>query len=519
MPSSDDMAAPRALRTAADEGTGAPNGGDSDLARALEALRALATDEGRRAWVVGGTVRDLLLGLPARDLDVAVTGDSLALARMLADSQGWSFVALDRERGTGRVVTEHGYEIDINALAGGSIEEDLGRRDITVNALAVPLEVMPTTEAAPPLDAALVLDPFGGVDDLDYQLVRLVSATAIVDDPLRALRVFRFSTQLGFIIEPDTLAAVREHAPLLAQVATERVTVELAEILRDTCSAAVLRRMDEVGLLGVALPELEPGRGITQNEYHHLDVLDHSLLALDRLERLLGDLESVFGSHADEVAGYLSRTLAAQRPRLFSVKLATLLHDAGKPPTRSTDHGHVTFYQHNVEGADIGRDLARRLRLSSAETEEIAYYVHGHMVPGDVEKTAFEADAGAARRAVTRYATRRGEAGLVLALMAVADSMAMSGPLADPERPQRLREFACRAAAAFYGDVRPRIDHPALLDGAELMRRFGLEEGPQVGRVLARLRELQLEGRIVTREDALAEAARLLAAPGNASAG
>jgi poly(A) polymerase len=476
---------------------------DGDLTERLEAVLAVLAATEARAWIVGGTVRDLLLGADAiADVDVVVDRDSLAIARRIADDSRWAFVLLDDERGTGRVVAPGGGHVDVNALVGASIEADLRQRDLTINALALPIEsgfVVPN-----------VIDPCGGVGDLEDGLIRLTSLDAVVEDPLRLLRVFRFSTTLGFIVTPETLEAVSSHAELLADVAAERVVTELTPILDDAGSAAVIRRMDEAGLLEAVLPEAAVMRGVGQNEYHHLDVLGHSLLALDRLERLLGDLESVFGDHAARVEAFLAAELGAGRARLIAVKLATLLHDVGKPQTRSTDSGRATFYHHNTEGADLARQACQRLRLSGAETDEIALYVHGHMVPGDVEKTVFESTDEASGRSVLRFVTRRGERGLVLALMAVADSMAMAGPLADPHRPERLRGFARRAAATYYDEVRPRADTAPLITGDELIERFGLEQGPRIGSVLAALRELQLEGRIATRDEALVEAERLV---------
>ncbi len=476
----------------------------ADLTERLAALFAALDGSRTRAWIVGGTVRDLLLDAETiTDLDVVAESDSLALARRIADAPGWSFVLLDEERGTGRAVTASGGHIDVNAMVGESIVEDLRQRDLTINALALPVDA----DALRPA----VVDPCGGLEDLENRLIRLTSDEAVVDDPLRLLRVFRFSTTLGFIVVPETLDAVTRHASLLGEVAPERVVAELTPILEDAGAASVLTRMDEVGLLEAVLPELAPMRGVEQNEYHHLDVLAHSLLTLDRLDRLLADLESVFGVHAAEVGTFLAEELAADRARLVAAKLAALFHDVGKPLTRSTELGRTTFYNHTAEGARLVGETCKRLRLSNAEADEIGFYVRGHMIPGDVEKSTFESADGASDRSVLRFVGRRGERGLVLALMAVADSMSMAGTLADPNRPERLRRFARRAAAAYYDEVAPRLEAPPLVTGNELMERFGLEQGPPIGGILASLRELQLEGRLVTRDDALAEAARLLA--------
>ena len=324
---------------------------DTPLAQGLDALVAELVAGDARAWIVGGTVRDLLLGVPEiADLDAVVERDSIGLARRVADANGWPLVVLDQARGTARVITDSGAGIDINARVGTSIEDDLRQRDLTFNALALPLDASGLPEQ--------VVDPCGGLADLENGLVRLTSEHALIEDPLRLLRVFRFSATLGFIIVPETLEAVVAHAPLLADVAPERIVAELSLILADAGSAAVLGRMDQAGLLAAIFPETGSMRGVEQNDYHHVDVLQHSLLTLDRLERLLVDLESVFGTHADRVDAFLRQQLAAGRSRLIAAKLAALLHDVGKPSARSTEHGRTTFYHHDALGA---RHRHRRL--------------------------------------------------------------------------------------------------------------------------------------------------------------
>ena len=225
----------------------------------IETLReALA---GERAWLVGGALRDRLLGRPTPDLDVVVDGDVRRAARSLGRGAGGASFELSDQFGAWRVVArDRSWQVDITPLQGGSLEADLGARDLTVNAMAEPLS------------GGELVDPHGGAQDLDHKRLRMVSADAFVADPLRTLRVARLATELGFEIDPDTAAAVRRHAPGLADTAQERVFTELRRIVGADAAVRGLALMDELDLVAAVLPELTTLRGVEQNPYHHRDV-------------------------------------------------------------------------------------------------------------------------------------------------------------------------------------------------------------------------------------------------------
>jgi len=243
---------------------------------ALAAARAAL--EGERAWLVGGAVRDHLLGRETDDVDIAVAGDPRAFAGRIAKATGGARFRLSGEFGAWRVVgPEHAWHADLVALRDDGIEADLSQRDFTINAMAEPL------------DGGELLDPHGGREDLARRLVRMVSERSLADDPLRSLRAVRLAVELGLEIDPATGRAAAEHAGGIERVAQERVFGELKRVVGAGAVRRGLGLMLEYGLTAVVLPELAALRGVEQSEFHHLDVYDHTLAVLDAVALLQRD--------------------------------------------------------------------------------------------------------------------------------------------------------------------------------------------------------------------------------------
>ena len=244
--------------------------------RALAALVELAGPR-EAGWVVGGTLRELLSGGAAADLDLAVAGGALELGRRLADRLDASFVVLDEARGAGRIVPRAGGAVvDLVDLRAATLEADLRARDFTVNALAAPVD-----GAAARRRRRRSWTRRGGLDDLRDRVVRPCGPAAIGDDPVRALRGVRLALRPGWRLHPDAEAAIQAAAPLLARVAPERIRDELIGILAEPAAAAGLRTLDRLGVLAVLLPESLPMRATAQPLPHHFDVWEHSLRAVE----------------------------------------------------------------------------------------------------------------------------------------------------------------------------------------------------------------------------------------------
>jgi putative nucleotidyltransferase with HDIG domain len=483
--------------------------------RLLAAARELLG--GREGYLVGGSLRDALLGRPLADLDLAVAGPSPgrtpAFARELADRLGGHYVLLDAERGTARVALDDGpvRVIDVAALRG-SIDEDLGKRDFTIDALAAPIDN---------IDAAAVIDPHGGRRDLERRTVRLVADQALVDDPLRLLRAVRLAVQLEFEIAPETAEALRRHAGRLNEAAAERQRDELARCFATDRAAQTLRLLDQAGLLEQLFPEITAGRGVTQPKEHYHDVFDHNIETVAALDWMLSDEAPAGASEAqlwrslwqalDAVPGlraHLREELSEGRSRAALLKVAGLLHDVAKPETRAPDEtGRIRFFGHSARGAAIARDVLRRLRFGKREIELAATMVEEHLRPGQLGHGE-----PPSRRALYRFFRDTGEAAESVLLLFLADGLAARGPGTRIETWQRQVAYVAYVLTRRYEDseiVRPS----RLLSGEEIMAALQIAPGPEVGRLLAALEEAQASGDIAGRDAAVEFVRRLHDAP------
>ncbi len=470
-------------------------------AAALGAARSLLAAVGEAleapACLVGGAARDALRGAPVYDLDLALPAGSLAAARRLADRLGAAFVPLGEPHGMARVVVETPARalVDLADFRGPTLEADLRGRDVTVNALAVPLADLLRGRA-------LVLDPTGGLTDLAARRLRACSGTAFADDPVRIWRVLRLARALDFAIEPDTERLAREAVPRLPSVAAERLRDELTRVLRLPAGAAVLAEAEAWSALATLLPEIGPMRATTQSPPHRFTVWEHSRRALDALEALLGDVR-LLTPHDARVAAHLEEGLGSGLTRREVLKLAVLLHDVAKPETRSVDpDGRVRFTGHDRLGAERVAAIAARLRWPGRAAHVLERLVRQHLRPMHLGMLP-----EVSRRARYRFFRDLGDDVRDLVCLTIADAAATDG-----RSPAAVYRGATRrlldSLLGGEGEAAREDAEAPLVRGEDVMAAFGLAPGPEVGRLLRRAREAQALGLVRTREEALAWLAR-----------
>ena len=454
----------------------------------IDRLRApLADAVGDQGWIVGGAVRDALRGVPADDVDLAVTTDAEPLARRLAAAHGAGRFQLSSDFASWRV---HGgrlpFTVDITPLQGDDLAEDLGRRDFSVNAMAVSLA-----------EGALI-DPVGGRADLLAGVLRIAGPEAFRRDPVRLMRLVRFARQVRLRPDPGTLAAARQAAPLLGDAPPERIIDELARTIHLRDIGASLALMDEAGVLTTLVPELEHGRGMEQNPYHHKDVLGHILEVVERVERIADDPEPVFRSVAPRVAERLEAPLAGDFSRRDGLVLAALFHDVAKPATRAvTPEGRVTFMGHDALGAEMAERWCERCRLARRVTALITNCVRNHLRLGFLVHRQ-----PLSLRQIDRYLLSVAPEEVELGVLTAADRLATQGPRTRRAAIDRhlalVREItATHFALVDRGPVRPPVD------GARIAHELGRDPGPWLKDLLVALREETLVGRISSAERAI----------------
>jgi poly(A) polymerase len=403
--------------------------------------------------LVGGALRDALLARAFTDLDWLVADPKQAAERAAFELQGSAF-ALDEARGHWRVVSS--AKVRDYIRLNGSLETNLLSRDYTVNALAM-------------LEDGTLVDPTGGLDDLTARRIRMVSRNNLASDPLRPLRGVRLAVQLGFALDEPTAEAIREHARAQREgleplPAWERIGDELNRLVRLAQAGYGMRLLAQLGFLDVYLPELAQTHGVQQGGYHHLDVLEHSLEALQQLVTLFPEAD-------------------------LSLRWATLLHDLGKPECKHFDEKgqYYHFHGHAQLGSELATRALRRLRQPSEYVKRVGGLVKYHMLP--LPQSAKEA---------RRFVHRRRELLPDLVKLMIADREAARGPLSS-EAARRAYHTALREVQELL--QAPKPPRP-LLSGREVMALLGIDEGPKVGQAVRYLQEAEAVGDVKTREDA-----------------
>jgi len=429
---------------------------------AIAAAAAPAAARSEGAWLVGGAVRDAVLHRLCDDVDLAVAGDAEAFARSLAEALGAGVFSFSDRFPAWRVACEGGH-VDVAPLRAGSIDDDLRARDFTVNALARPLGTA----------SSALVDPCGGLADLRARRLALCSPGALADDPVRVVRLARLRHELDLAPAPGLEEAARAAAQGLSTVSPERLEHELSVLLGLPGAAAAIRCLAELGALEVALPEVAACRGVTQNVYHHLDVFDHTIEALEFLPQIVAALGG------ERFLAPPATTGLPCASALAPLSWAVLLHDVGKPAARRVDgDGRVTFFSHDRIGEELARDVCRRLRMSRRFEQFLADLVRQHLRLGFLVR-----EMPLTRRALVRFRHDVEPFVFEAIALSLADRVATRGERTPPQ--SLARHF--RIARDVFGDTpgAPR----RLLRGDEVMTLLGLAEGAEVGRALDVLQE------------------------------
>ena len=410
---------------------------------------------GFAAYMAGGCVRDKLLGVEPKDFDVATSARATDVQRLFAHTVpvGAQFGVV-LVMGDGNPVEVATFRSDGIYLDGrhpvnvrfSDAREDALRRDFTINGMFYD----PVSEQ--------VIDYVGGQQDLATGIIRAIGDphARLAEDRLRMLRAIRLAARLGFALAPETFAAIQELAQTIVDIAWERIGDEIIKILTEGEAKRAFALLSESGLLQAILPEIEAMRGVEQSPDFHPegDVFVHTLLLLDKL-------------------AHPSETLA----------LGALLHDVAKPLCRARKDERITFYGHCEKGAEMAIAICQRLKRSRATWERVVYLVKNHLRLLSAPEM----------RSATLKRFLREEGIAELLELARIDALSSSGDL-------RPYEF-CRDQLVELGPE--QIVPPRLLSGHDLIA-LGLAPGPRFKEILAAVEDAQLEGRLLTREDALA---------------
>ncbi len=436
---------------------------------------------------MGGCVRDLLLGRPPADLDIAVAGDPATYARAVAEHTGRRVVAMGRPGQEVFRLASKDVLIDVTALRNGRIEDDLRARDFTVNAMAWDLQ------------GRRLVDPLNGQSDMAKRRIRVVTEHAFEDDPLRLLRAYRIAATLAFDIAASSRAGICKASALIDRPAGERIRVELLQLLATPDSMRLVRMMADDHLLTALFPEMRAMQECRQNEHHDFDVFEHTLQAYAALEELIDSAGGI--NPALETRYQDAPTTAAV------LKYALLLHDVGKPATRRVDgDGRSRFLGHAECSARMAATVNDRLRLSRRESAQAETVIRLHIRPLDLY-TAHSRQ-GAGPKAIHRLFRSADPWTPDVLVHALADRR---GKRRTPTpEDDAFTGFVAGLIDHYFETYRPAMAGAPLLRGHDLMRHCGLEPGPAMGALLDLIEEERLAGNLTSREEALDFARRKL---------
>jgi len=501
----------------------------TDASRLLTNISRFLAEEGIQSYLVGGFVRDILLGRDTADIDIAVANNALEIAPMVAAALGGRYIPLDKENGVGRVIlsqnetasAEVKWELDFTTLKG-NIRHDLSQRDFTIDAMAIELDkIIPESLTAYPegkiaeivLNSDMLIDPFNGRDDLRQRVIRVVSETAFTEDAARLIRAVRLAAELDCNIDDETEALIHQHSHLIASVAGERVREELLRLLAIPRAGQRLDYLDKLGILTTLIPELVPAKGVSQPKVHVWDVFDHSIQTVSAAEFLLREgnwepaSEDILASvpWSTRLSQHFDEEVSTGSTRKSLLKLAALLHDIAKPQTKTVDEdGRARFLGHPQEGAATVTSLLERLRFSTRETNLVELMVRHHLRPMQMSHEEFPT-----RRAIYRYFRDTGEAGIDILFLCMADHLATRGSSLDLSQWREHAQIVEYVLTRHFEEESLSVP-PKLIDGNDLIEIFGLSPGPGFGELLEALRETQAAGEVSTRQEALSYIRHLL---------
>ena len=432
-------------------------------------------------FLVGGAVRDYYMGLESTDRDIIVMDeDAREFALKLKDLFDATFVPLDEENKIYRLVLPDKINyIDVTNPAGNSIEKDLMRRDLTINAIAVNIKT------------GDVIDISGGVTDIKNKCINYVNELNFVDDPLRLLRVYRFQALYGFQLAPETINAVCKYSDLIHKPAVERINYEILKLFSGQYAHIALENMNKTWLLEEIFPFVKELKQVPPNAHHHLDLFHHSIETVKQIQNLYNESSDVIKEH-------LNRIDFGGFSRLAHLKLAGFMHDIGKFSTWTIEEGKHRFIKHDDVGAKMSVKILKDLHFSNKQIDYISSMIKYHIYPSHVMTSPQITE-----KIMMRYVRKMDINSIDAIILAQADRLSARGPEITDEIVER-NITSLNMLLRFYLEARETLKPlPKLLDGNDVMKILNIKPSKKLGEIMEALHEAQISGDVMTRDHAV----------------
>jgi len=464
----------------------------------LKILKPLAKSQRAQIVLVGGALRDYFLDKECVDFDFATSRHAIKIAHAFARKIHGAFVLLDEEHACARVARKEKGQLltfDFADFRAPGLHGDLAHRDFTINALAVNIKDLPAQKGL----QKILVDRTHGRTHLRARTIKMVSAKAFAEDPLRMMRAFSLRAVFHFDIEKQTLLQIKKNIDLLSRVARERVRDELFKVLSSSRAFENLKAMHRIRLLERVIPQIGLMVHLPPGGYHHLSLLEHSFETVRQLEKLLPEFKN-----NPKIKEYLNEKLAFGRNRESLLKLAALLHDVGKPETCRKENGKISFHGHEHSGRYIVRNVAKMLKLSLRERNILEAIVLHHLRPGYLSNFK-----NPSPRAIFRYFRDSGQEAMSVLLLSLADQRSAKGPLST-EAHERHHEKIVRRLFDEHLNKKKIVKKVRLLSGDDLIKNLKLKPAPIFKKILFTVEEKQALGEITTKAEALDVARRMV---------
>ena len=441
----------------------------------------LLKETGEEIYLAGGAIRDFYTDRINHDKDIIICSRSAKeFAQKFANDNNASFVVLDEKNNIYRVVMKDKLNyIDITNPVNNSLEEDLKRRDLTINSVAINIK---TGE---------IYDIFNGIGDIKNKIIRAVSEQNFIDDPLRMLRAYRFASVLGFSIEDKTEEIIRKHKNLIIYPAIERKNSEILKLFGGKDTHNVLKIMDADGIIDILFPIMLDVKKVPRNAHHHLDLFNHSIETVKQIQ-------FIYMNSCSEVKTHLEDIYLRGESRLSHLKLAGFLHDIGKFSTWTIEEGRHRFIGHAEIGANIAKAILQKQKFSKKQTEYIAFMIKHHIYPSSVVSVPNLND-----KICMRYIRRVNDKAIDLITLAKADRLSARGVEVTKEMVEE-NILRLNKLQDFYIKIKPALKPlPKLLNGNDIMNIRKIEPSKELGEIIDALHEAQFEGKILTVKSAV----------------
>ncbi len=432
-------------------------------------------------YLVGGTVRDFYMGLESTDRDIIVMDqEAREFALKLSELFQATFVPLDEENKIYRIVLPDKINyIDVTNPVGDSIEKDLMRRDLTINAIAVNIR---TGE---------LIDISGGVTDIMNKCINYVNELNFVDDPLRLLRVYRFQALYGFQLAPETINAVCKYSDLIHKPAVERINYELLKLFGGEYAHVALENMNKTWILEEIFPFVKELKQVPPNSHHHLDLFHHSIETVKQVQIL-------YNEAPDEVKEHLSKIDFGGFSRLAHLKLAAFMHDIGKFSTWTIEEGKHRFIKHDDVGSKMSVKILKDLHFSNKQIDYISSMIKYHIYPSHVMTSPQITE-----KIMMRYVRKMDTNSIDAIILAQADRLSARGPEITDQIVER-NITSLNMLLRFYLEARETLKPlPKLLSGNDVMQILNIKPSKRLGEIMDALHEAQISGDVITKEHAI----------------